>query len=86
MDTKTASATEVGVAQGNPAGRIRATAVQPTGSGKQKIGLALQGGSFLAGAIATGVVAGLLEKRAFENHDITAFSGTSAGALAAAVC
>ena len=86
MNTKTASATAVGVAQGNPAGRIRATAVQPTGSGKQKVGLALQGGSFLAGAIATGVVAGLLEKRAFENHDITAFSGTSAGALAAAVC
>ncbi|MBL8408941.1 MAG: hypothetical protein JNJ81_14220 [Candidatus Accumulibacter sp.] len=52
----------------------------------QRIGLAFQGGSFLAGAIDAGVVSGLVEARAFEKYDISAYSGTSAGALVAAVC
>jgi NTE family protein len=50
----------------------------------QKLGLAFQGGSFLAGAIGTGVVAALV--RAGEFDRATAFSGTSAGALVAAMC
>lgn len=54
--------------------------------GGRRVGLAFQGGSFLAGAIATGVVEGLLARRAFDTYDIKAFSGTSAGALVAAVC
>ena len=50
----------------------------------RKLGLAFQGGSFLAGAIATGVVTALVEKG--ELQRATAFSGTSAGALVAAMC
>ena len=53
---------------------------------RQRIGLAFQGGSFLAGAIGAGVVSGLVEARAFDRYDFRAFSGTSAGALVAAVC
>lgn len=64
--------------------RIRA--LSATGSSGRIVGLAFQGGSFLAGAIATGVVEGLLGRRAFDRYDINAFSGTSAGALVAAVC
>jgi len=51
---------------------------------EHKLGLAFQGGSFLAGAIATGVVTALLREGEF--HRATAFSGTSAGALVAALC
>ena len=50
----------------------------------RKLGLAFQGGSFLAGAITTGVVRALVERGEFE--DAKAFSGTSAGALVAAMC
>lgn len=53
---------------------------------KPKVGIAFQGGSFLAGALCAGVVRGLVEQGAFDKCDIQAFSGTSAGALVAAVC
>lgn len=53
---------------------------------KTKVGIAFQGGSFLAGAMCAGVVRGLVENGAFDKYDIQAFSGTSAGALVAAVC
>jgi NTE family protein len=48
--------------------------------------VAFQGGSFLAGAVDTGVVRALTHEGVFETHDVCAFSGTSAGALVAAVC
>lgn len=57
-----------------------------TSSTKKKVGIAFQGGSFLAGALSAGVVRALVRKRVFEEYDIVAFSGTSAGALVAAVC
>jgi NTE family protein len=53
---------------------------------KIRVGLAIQGGGFPAGAFAAGVVKGLVEKGAFERYDVGAFSGTSAGALIATVC
>jgi NTE family protein len=53
---------------------------------KDRVALAIQGGGFPAGAFAAGVVKGLVEKGAFEEYDVCAFSGTSAGALVAAVC
>jgi predicted acylesterase/phospholipase RssA len=86
MSTQTACAKQADIPQVKSAGRIEARTMRAAGVGGSKIGLAFQGGSFLAGAIATGVVAGLVEKRAFKEYDISAFSGTSAGALAAAVC
>lgn len=52
----------------------------------KNIGLAFQGGCFLAGAIAQGVVHALVDKKVFDNCNINAFSGTSAGALVAAMC
>ena len=53
---------------------------------KKRVALAIQGGGFPAGAFAAGVVKGLVEKGAFDEYDICAFSGTSAGALVATVC
>lgn len=53
---------------------------------KVRVGLAFQGGGFPAGAIGAGVVKYLVEHGAFEEYDIDAFSGTSAGALVASVC
>lgn len=53
---------------------------------KRRIGLALQGGVIPAGAFASGVVAALVEMGAFAMHEFVAFSGTSAGALVAAMC
>lgn len=50
----------------------------------EKIGLAFQGGCFLAGALSTGVVKALIDSQFFGS--VTAFSGTSAGALVAAMC
>jgi predicted acylesterase/phospholipase RssA len=50
------------------------------------VGLAIQGGVIPAGAFAAGVLKGLVEAGAFEKYDIRAFSGTSAGAVVAAVC
>lgn len=50
----------------------------------ERIGLGFQGGSFLAGALSTGVVKALIERQIFDR--IGAFSGTSAGALVAAMC
>lgn len=52
----------------------------------KRVGLAFQGGGFPAGAIGAGVVKRLIEAGAFEKYDIDVFSGTSAGALVAAVC
>jgi NTE family protein len=58
-----------------------------SGTKKKRVGLAFQGGSFLAGAVHTGVVRALIKQRVFaENYELQAFSGTSAGALVAAVC
>lgn len=51
-----------------------------------RVGLAFQGGGFPAGAIGAGVVKRLVEAGAFKVYDIDVFSGTSAGALVAAVC
>lgn len=68
-----------------PAPTEKAATAKDSGP-KPKIGIAFQGGSFLAGAINAGVVRGLAEKQAFETYDVQAFSGTSAGALVAAVC
>lgn len=48
------------------------------------IGLAFQGGCFFAGALGTGVVRALIETDHF--YRMHAFSGTSAGALVAAMC
>jgi predicted acylesterase/phospholipase RssA len=48
------------------------------------VGLAFQGGCFFAGAISAGVVRALVDRKRFDN--INAFSGTSAGALVAAMC
>jgi NTE family protein len=53
---------------------------------KKRVGLAVQGGSFLAGAVATGVVKVFVEERVFERYDVRMFSGTSAGALVATAC
>jgi NTE family protein len=52
----------------------------------ENVGLAFQGGCFLAGAISTGVVHALVDRKAFDTFNINAFSGTSAGALVAAMC
>lgn len=51
-----------------------------------RVGLAFQGGGFPAGALGAGVVKRLVEEGAFDKYDIDVFSGTSAGALVAAVC
>lgn len=51
----------------------------------KRIGLAFQGGSFLAGAVHTGVVRALVEQGLFDAR-FHAFSGTSAGAIVATVC
>lgn len=51
-----------------------------------RVGVAFQGGSFLAGAVDTGVVRALTQKGVFEAYNVCAFAGTSAGALVAAVC
>jgi NTE family protein len=56
------------------------------GQRRKKVGLAIQGGGFPAGAFAAGVIKELVNNGAFDHHDICAFSGTSAGALIAAVC
>jgi NTE family protein len=53
---------------------------------QKRVGLAFQGGGFPAGAIGAGVVKRLVEAGAFKEYDIDVFSGTSAGALVAAVC
>ncbi|MDH3287017.1 MAG: patatin-like phospholipase family protein [Betaproteobacteria bacterium] len=53
---------------------------------KKRVALAFQGGGFPAGALGAGVVKYLVEKGAFDHHDIDVFSGTSAGALVASVC
>lgn len=50
----------------------------------KSVGLAFQGGCFFAGAISAGVVRALVDRKSFDN--INAFSGTSAGALVAAMC
>ena len=52
----------------------------------KSIGLAFQGGCFLAGAIAAGVVHALVDRKVFDTYNVNAFSGTSAGALVAAMC
>ena len=52
----------------------------------ENVGLAFQGGCYLAGAIETGVVHALVDRKVFEAYNISAFSGTSAGALVAAMC
>ncbi|TVR84158.1 MAG: hypothetical protein EA405_02250 [Rhodospirillales bacterium] len=59
-----------------------------TSSKRTRVGLAIQGGGFPAGAFAAGVMKGLVERGAFNDarYDICAFSGTSAGALVATVC
>lgn len=87
MTTSTVPSTQVGLPELARSGDmvVRATQSEPTLT-KPKVGLAFQGGSFLAGAIDAGVVRGLVEARAFDQYDIRAFSGTSAGALVAAVC
>lgn len=56
------------------------------GTGKRRVGLAIQGGVIPAGAFAAGVISGLAEKGAFDKYDICAFSGTSSGALVATLC
>ena len=88
MTTSTAPSAQVGLPELVPSEDMIVQAIQPrlVPSTKPKVGLAFQGGSFLAGAIDAGVVRGLVEARAFDRYDITAFSGTSAGALVAAVC
>lgn len=53
---------------------------------RTNVGLAFQGGVFLGGAIATGVVHALLDRKVFDTYNINAFSGTSSGALVAAMC
>jgi len=53
---------------------------------KVRVALAFQGGGFPAGAVAAGVVRRLVERGAFDDYDIDVFSGTSSGALVAAVC
>ncbi|CCG40761.1 patatin-like phospholipase family protein [Magnetospirillum molischianum] len=50
------------------------------------IGIAFQGGSFTAGAVATGVVTAFVKAKICNKYDVRAFSGTSAGALVAAIC
>lgn len=55
-------------------------------NGKTRVGLAIQGGVVPAGAFAAGVLKGLVEKGAFDQHNICAFSGTSAGAVIATLC
>ena len=52
----------------------------------KKVGIAFQGGGFAGGALAAGVIKRLVEEGAFEEFDIDVFSGTSSGALVAAVC
>jgi predicted acylesterase/phospholipase RssA len=72
-------------------------AARNNGQTKTKVALAFQGGGFPAGATGAGVIRGLVEKGAFgaydgaegepgRNYEIVGFSGTSAGALLAAVC
>lgn len=51
-----------------------------------RIGLAFQGGSFLAGAVGAGVVRHFVEHGIFRNYRVAAYSGTSAGALLATLC
>lgn len=55
-------------------------------SDNRSIGIAFQGGSFLAGAVETGVVSAFAKQKIFDRRKIRAFSGTSAGALVAAHC
>lgn len=87
MTISTAPSAQVGLPKLAPSGDmvVRQTQPEPMPT-KRKVGLAFQGGSFLAGAIDAGVVRGLVEAGAFDRYDIRAFSGTSAGALVAAVC
>jgi NTE family protein len=61
--------------------------------GPKRVGIAFQGGSFLAGSVHTGVVQALTDRRVFEpfqgqppGYQLCACTGTSAGALVAAVC
>ena len=77
------------VLSGRAAAPAASTATGSAGSptpAKRRIGLALQGGVIPAGAFASGVVAALVEMGAFAMHEFVAFSGTSAGALVAAMC
>jgi len=53
---------------------------------RRRVGLAFQGGCFLSGAVAAGVVRALVEENAFKTYDFRLFSGTSAGGLVAAAC
>ena len=61
---------------------------------RKKVALAFEGGGFPAGAFGAGAIKGLVEKGLFgafpgapeTQYDIVAFSGTSAGALLAALC
>lgn len=53
---------------------------------RPRVGLAIQGGVIPAGAFAAGVIGGLIKERAFAKYNICAFSGTSSGALIAALC
>jgi NTE family protein len=53
---------------------------------KKRVGLAFQGGVIPAGSFAAGVVRALVDAKAFDQYDVVAFSGTSAGALVASVC
>lgn len=62
---------------------MNASGAQPE---KTRVGIAFQGGGFAAGAIAAGTVKTLVNRGAFQKYDITAFSGTSAGALVASAC
>jgi NTE family protein len=53
---------------------------------KVRVALAFQGGGFPAGAVAAGAVRRLVEDNAFVDYAIDVFSGTSSGALVAAMC
>jgi len=52
----------------------------------KKVAIAFQGNGFAGGALASGTVKRLVEEGAFDKFDIDVFSGTSSGALVAAVC
>jgi len=70
----------------NAAQRAGAKAISMNTTSETRVGLAFQGGSFLGGAVATGTLAALVDEKMFEKHGVQVFSGTSAGAIVAAVC
>ena len=79
MDTLVAKAPEKTKSAPSRAGHA---GIKPT----TRVGLAFQGGSFLAGAVSTGVVEAFAEEGIFQDYDLRIFSGTSAGALVATAC